>query len=155
MKSICGLFWTGASIPMGQEGTCPSPNIYEGGTSMVMSPNILEVILSSNSNNCCLLYFNANIMCSFTIKASASGGRDPLPGLRPWTPLRDFIPQKLKLFFVKLHILFALKYNKQQLLLLLDKINPAAKYENSKILGGHYYGRPPFINIGGHVPPVP
>ena len=31
-------------------------------------------------------------------------------------------------FFVKLHIIFALKYNKQQLLLLLDKINLAAKY---------------------------
>jgi len=30
-------------------------------------------------------------------------------------------------FFVK-HIIFALKYNKQQLLLLLDKINLAAKY---------------------------
>ena len=29
-------------------------------------------------------------------------------------------------FFVKLHIIFALKYNKQQLLLLLDKINLAA-----------------------------
>ena len=28
-------------------------------------------------------------------------------------------------FFVKLHIIFALKYNKQQLLLLLDKINLA------------------------------
>ena len=36
--------------------------------------------------------------------------------------------QKLKLFFVKLHIIFTLKYNKQQLLLLLDKINLAAKY---------------------------
>ena len=44
-----------------------------------MSPNILEVILSSNSNNCCLLYFNANIMCSFTKKASASGGGDFVP----------------------------------------------------------------------------
>jgi len=36
---------TGASIPMGQGWTCP-PNIYEGGTSMVMSlPYILEVML--------------------------------------------------------------------------------------------------------------
>ena len=44
--------------------------------------------------------------------------------------LGDKVPQKLKLF-VKLHIIFAfktLKYNKQQLLLLLDKINLAAKY---------------------------
>ena len=32
---------------------------------------------------------------------------------------------ELKLFFMKLHIIFALKYNKQQLLLLLDKINLA------------------------------
>jgi len=29
---------------------------------------------------------------------------------------------------MKLHIIFALKYNKKQLLLLLDKINLAAKY---------------------------
>jgi len=47
-------------------------------------------------------------------------------------------PQNLKLF-VKLHIIFGLKYNKQQLLLLLDKINDII----SKILGGHYHGRPP------------
>jgi len=51
-----------------------------------MSHNILEVekevlngyfearsILSSNSNNCCLLYFNANIMCSFTKKLQLLG----------------------------------------------------------------------------------
>jgi len=31
-------------------------------------------------------------------------------------------------FFVKVHIIFALKYNKQQLLLLLDRMNLAAKY---------------------------
>jgi len=30
-------------------------------------------ILSSNSNNCCLLYFNANIMCSFTKKLKLLG----------------------------------------------------------------------------------
>jgi len=34
------------------------------------------------------------------------------------------VPQKLKLF-VKLHIIFALKYNKQHFLLLLDKISLA------------------------------
>ena len=45
-----------------------------------------------------------------------SGGRSPPEGLG------DEVPQKLKLF-VKLHIIFALKYNKQQLLLLLDKIH--------------------------------
>jgi len=53
-------------------------------------------------------------------------------------------------FFVKLYIRFALKYNKQQLLLLLDKINDITY----KILGGHYV-RPPFITIGGTCPPVP
>ena len=52
-------------------------------------------ILSSNRNNCCLLHFNANIMCSCTKKASASGGLsspDPLLGLCPWTLLGDFRP---------------------------------------------------------------
>ena len=39
------------------KGTCPH-NILE----------VMSFILSSNSNNCCLLYFNANIMCSFTKK---------------------------------------------------------------------------------------
>ena len=53
--------------------------------------------------------------------------------------------KKLELFFVKLHIIFALKYNKQQLL----------NYNTSKILGGTLPWMSPFINIGGHVPPVP
>jgi len=64
-----------------------SPNIYEGGTSMVMSPNILEFlyfaarfILSSNSNNCCLLYFNAN---SFTKKLQLLGPPTEAPPLDP------------------------------------------------------------------------
>jgi len=48
-------------------------------------------------------------------------------GGAPVGGLDDEVPQKLKLF-VKLHIIFAIKYNKQLLLLLLDKINP-------KILG--------------------
>jgi len=56
---------------------------------------------------------------------------------------------------VKLHIIFALKYNKQQLLLLLDKINLAAKYKNFKILGGQYHGHHPFINIGRDMSPCP
>jgi len=44
-------------------------------------------------------------------------------GFRGGAPedLGDKVPQKLNLF-VKVHIIFALKYNKQQLLLLLDKI---------------------------------
>ena len=58
---------------------------------MLMSPNILAVIVTSNSNNCCLLYFNANIMCSFTKKLQLLG-QTPLPGLRPWTQLGDFRP---------------------------------------------------------------
>ena len=51
---------------------------------------------------------------------------------------------------MKLHIIFALKYNKQQLLLLLDKINDYT----SKILGAHYHGRPTFINIWGDMFPL-
>jgi len=47
-------------------------------------------ILSSKSNNCCLLCFNPDIMCSFTKKALASKSPRPIPGLRPWTPLGDF-----------------------------------------------------------------
>ena len=54
-------------------------------------------------------------------------------GSRGGAPVRglgDFVPQAQKLkLFVKLHIIFTLKYNKQQLLLLLDKINLAAKYK--------------------------
>jgi len=42
-------------------------------------------ILSSNSNNCCLLYFNANIMCSFTKKLK-------LLWDCPQTPYRGFAP---------------------------------------------------------------
>ena len=38
------------------------------------------------------------------------------------------VVQKLKLFCETIYIIFALKFNKQQLLLLLDKINLAAKY---------------------------
>jgi len=56
---------------------------------MVMSPNILEVMsfrlglfypVTATTVVCCLLYFNANILCSLTKKASASGG---LPSPRP------------------------------------------------------------------------
>ena len=52
---------------------------------MVMSiPNIFEFlyfaakfILSTNRNSCCLLYFNANIMCSFTKSFSFWGTSSP------------------------------------------------------------------------------
>jgi len=71
------------------------------------------------------------------------------PGAEP--RLGVCVPQQLKLF-VKLHIKFALKYNKQQLLPLLDKINLAAKYENSKLLGDITMDVPSSELLGGHVP---
>jgi len=61
---------------------------------MVMSPQYFRsdvvyarFILSSSNNNCCLLYFNATIMCSFTKKLQLLGDTVPqspdlLPGLR-------------------------------------------------------------------------
>ena len=84
----------GASISMGLGDM--SPQYLGRGTSMVMSPQYFrsDVVydVDSSDSNCCLLYFNANIMCSFTKKASASGGLrppNPLPGLCPWTSLRE------------------------------------------------------------------
>jgi len=53
--------WPGSSITMGQGRHVP--NIYEGGTSMVMSPPIGQYTVV-----CCI--FNVNIMCCFTKKAS-------------------------------------------------------------------------------------
>ena len=85
------------------------------------------------------------------------GDRSPPAGSRGGAPVGgqgDEVPQKLKLF-VKLHIKFALKYNKQQLLPLLDKIILAAKYENSKISGDITMDVPPSELLGGHVPPDP
>ena len=71
-------------------------------TSVVMSPQYFRsdvvyarFILSSNSNNCCWLYFNANIVCSFTKKLQPP---DPLPldpagGLpSPRTPVFFYVP---------------------------------------------------------------
>ena len=81
-----------------------APNIYEGGRPWLCSHNILEVIsfiLSSNHKNCCLLYFNAHIMCSFTKKASASGGLCPTDAYRgsapgphwgTWPPVFFYVP---------------------------------------------------------------
>jgi len=37
-----------------------------------MSPQYFRFILSSNSNNCCWLYINANIMCSFSFWGTLS-----------------------------------------------------------------------------------
>jgi len=53
-------------------------------------------------------------------------------GCSPGRGSGDEVPRSLS-FFVKLQIIFALKYNKQQLLLLLDKIDLAAKYTFKKI----------------------
>ena len=55
-----------------------------------------------------------------------SGGRKSPSGVQGQSPGRKSegrILPEAEPFFVKLHIIFALKYNKQQLLLLLDKIH--------------------------------
>ena len=51
-------------------------------------------------------------------------GWKSISGVQGRSPGRESggVPQT-EAFFVKLHIIFALKYNKQQLLLLLDKIH--------------------------------
>ena len=71
-----------------------------------------------------------------------SGGSKSLSGVPRAEP---------EAFFVKLHIIFALKYNEQQLLLLLDKINLAAKYKNSTILEGTCPPSSIGINVPGHI----
>ena len=81
--------------PYGTGGTCP-PNIYEkGDIHGNVPPNILEVMSFRMLTRvtatvvCCILM---QILCVVSQKASASGGLDPLLGLRPWTPLGDFRP---------------------------------------------------------------
>ena len=57
-----------------------------------------------------------------------SGGRKSPSGVHGRSPGRGSdgrILPEAEPFFVKLHMIFALKYNKQQLLLLLDKIHLA------------------------------
>jgi len=67
-----------------------------------------------------------------------SGDRSPPAGSRGGAPVGVWgtkSPRSIGLsFFVKIHLTFALKYNKQQqqLLLLLDKIKLAAKYTFKK-----------------------
>jgi len=71
-----------------------------------------------------------------------SGGRKPPSRVQGQSPGRGS-GGEAEAFFVKLHIIFALKYNKQQLLLLLNDIT-------SKILGGTC---PPYligIDVPGH-----
>ena len=67
-----------------------------------------------------------------------SGDGSPPAGSRGGAPIGVLGAPRNEAIFVKLHIIFALKCDKQQLLLLLDKINDIT----SKILGGHYHGRP-------------
>jgi len=62
-----------------------------------------------------------------------SRGRKSPSGVQGWSPGRQFgdkVPQKLKLFCETTHNICIknVKCNKQQLLLLLDKITLAAKY---------------------------
>jgi len=71
--------------------------LWRGVASMIMSPNILEVMSFMSTRVtatvvCCIL---TQILCVVSQKASASGGLrppDPLPGLRPWKPLRSLGP---------------------------------------------------------------
>jgi len=89
--------------------TC-HPNIYEGGTSMVMPPpNILEVmsflyvlnvyfvarfILSSNSNNCCFVCcILMQILCVVSHESFS------LRGLQPWTSLGGLPSPRSPVFF--------------------------------------------------------
>jgi len=62
--------------------------------------------------------------------------------------LGDEVFQKLKLFCETTHNICV---KIQQKTVAVDILNDIT----SKILGGHYHGYPPFINIGVNVPPVP
>jgi len=83
-------------------GTCPPPIFMI--MVMVMSPNILEVMSFRLGLfypvTATTVYFNANILCSFTQKKlQLLGDEDPLPGLRSWTPMGDFRPPDPQSFF--------------------------------------------------------
>jgi len=82
--------------PYGTGGTCP-PNIYEGVTSMVMSPNILEVMLFRMSARvtatvvCCILM---QILCvvsqkSFSFCGTSVPQTSSLPLCPPNNPVRS------------------------------------------------------------------
>ena len=91
---FCGLRRFNAVVhrrrSLWDRGTCP-PNIYEGRTSIVMPPpqyfrsDVVQDVDSSDSN-CCLLYFNANSMCSFTKSFSFWGTPRPPAGALPLDP---------------------------------------------------------------------
>jgi len=69
--------------------------------------NVLNVyfaarfILSSNSNNCCLLYFNANAMCCFTKKLKLLRDLSPRPPTRapPLDPAGELPSPRYPVFF--------------------------------------------------------
>ena len=80
----------GASIPMRQGDM--SPNIYEGGTSMVMSPNILEVVSFRMSTRvtatvvCCILTQILCVVSQKKLQLTPYRGSAPGPRWGPQTP---------------------------------------------------------------------
>jgi len=77
-----------------------------------------------------LIVFQPRVSISQDYWGEHLGDGSPPAGSRGGAPVGVWgtkSPRSLS-FFVKLHIIFALKYNKEQLLLLLDNINLAAKY---------------------------
>ena len=75
------------------------PPIFMKGDVHGNVPQYLGVYFSSNSNNCCLLYFDANIMCSFT-KNLASGPPTRAPPLTPAAGLPTSVPRPPVFFYV-------------------------------------------------------
>jgi len=83
-----------------------------------------------------------------------SGGQSPPAGSRGGDPvggLGDEVSQKLKLF-CETNNNIGVKI--QQTTVSVTRVNILNDI-TSKILGGHYHGCPPFINIGGTCPPCP
>jgi len=77
--------------------------------------------------------------------SSGSRGGAPVMGLEVE------VPQKLKLFCETTHNICVKIQQTTIAVTRVDILNDIT----SKILGGRYHECPPFINIGGHVPPVP
>jgi len=83
---------------VGQGGHVP-PIFMKGDISVVMSPNILEVVsfwMSTRVTTTVVCRILTQILCVVSQKASASGGLrtpDVLSPLRPWTTLGDFVPK--------------------------------------------------------------
>jgi len=77
---------------------------------MVLSPNILEMMslrlglfypLTSTTVVCCILMQILRVIVSQ--KSLSYWPPDPLPGLRPWTPLGDFCPSDPQSSFMSPH----------------------------------------------------